>query len=156
MDAAIQEVRSYILDLRLATVPSHDLLSELAMLADTARSNLRLQTHLDLPSGLRSALSPELTEDLLYIAREAISNVTRHAEARSLRIRLSKQRSRIVLTISDDGKGFNPQETGRRAGDGIRNMQERVRRIGGELRIRSEAGGGTTMRVSVAGAPPTS
>jgi signal transduction histidine kinase len=97
----------------------------------------------DLALDLEEALTAEATANVLYIAREAISNVLRHARASRVAIRLARAGDQLVLTIRDNGQGFNPGRTGRRSGDGLRNMAERTGALGGKLEVTSNPGQGT-------------
>jgi signal transduction histidine kinase len=83
------------------------------------------------------------------IAREATSNVVRHARANTLAIRLAREDEHVVLLLQDDGQGFDPDGPARSAGQGLANMAERARRIGGTLSIVSSRGAGTAVRVDV-------
>lgn len=97
-------------------------------------------------------LSGIVSHHLLRIGQEAVTNAVQHAAATVVRIRLRFQPDEVTLTVEDDGRGFDANlSTGRRAGHfGITGMRERARRIGGDLRLRSEPGRGTTVSVRVA------
>jgi signal transduction histidine kinase len=86
--------------------------------------------------------------ELLRIAQEALQNAIRHSGATRVVLRLEASDGRLVLEVRDDGSGFDPQATavrGRRLG--LSSMEERARRLGGELTISSGAGAGTTVRL---------
>lgn len=94
----------------------------------------------------RVAEEPAIT--LYRIAQEAMSNIIRHARATKVRVLLGKNQKRLVLTISDDGKGMNPENVSRHPGKlGIIGMQERVRLLGGDFLIRSGPKKGTHVKV---------
>jgi len=80
----------------------------------------------------------------VQLTREALSNVTRHAEAKHAALRLERAGKTAVLTIEDDGVGFDARSDA--AGNGLRNMRERVTAMGGTLRLSSKAGKGTKLR----------
>ncbi len=93
---------------------------------------------------------PEETELALFrIAQEALHNVERHSDASRVTVRLKHQREKTELVISDDGKGFlMPAVLNDLAKEnklGLMGMQERARIVGGNLRIRSAPGKGTTV-----------
>jgi signal transduction histidine kinase len=78
------------------------------------------------------------------VLREALTNVAKHARARRVRIRVEQGRAGILLQIEDDGAGFDPGHV--RAGSlGIAGMTQRVDLLGGELDVRSAAGGPTVV-----------
>ncbi len=150
----IQEARSFIVDLRLEHAPSQDLLEGLEELAGHLRIN-GLKPELEV-ADVTGALPAELSPNILYIAREAISNVLRHAKASRVWIRLTRSYDAVVLAIRDDGLGFDPRKSGRRSGDGLRNMAERSAALGGTLQIVSHPGQGTTIELRCPVASSTS
>ncbi len=100
------------------------------------------------PAVLRAEVSPavrvrepEVATQLFQIAREALSNALRHGEPGSVTLRLAAEGHGLVLTVEDDGGGFDP--AARHEGLGLRLMRHRARRIGGELRIDTPGLGGT-------------
>lgn len=80
---------------------------------------------------------------LIRVAQEALANVGRHAEAAQVRLTLSGSAAGIDLTITDDGRGFDPDQGGN--GVGVNSMQERLAALGGELRVTSAPGDGTAI-----------
>jgi signal transduction histidine kinase len=93
---------------------------------------------------------------LYRILQEALSNVRRHAEVGAASVRLRSRSGKVVLEIADEGRGFDPpQLSGKAATErsehiGLRGMRERAALIGGTLRISSQPGRGTRVRVEVA------
>jgi signal transduction histidine kinase len=96
---------------------------------------------------------PATVEIALYrVAREALTNVRKHAETDKLRIEVGRDEHSAWLTVQDWGKGFDPAELsaegpGERIG--VSGMRERASLIGGELAINSESDSGTTVTVRV-------
>lgn len=86
---------------------------------------------------------------LLALIREALSNVRKHGAASAVRVSIVSDPEGIRAEVSDDGRGFDPETTGRqaaRAGHlGLVGMRERVRMLGGETRIESRPGGPTVV-----------
>jgi signal transduction histidine kinase len=98
--------------------------------------------------------APPNVETAVYrIVQEALTNVIRHAQAKKVRIQLSRDgRGTLCCTIQDDGAGFEIAGVlGRkeRGGLGLIGMRERLNAVGGTLQIRSEPGWGTEVRVEV-------
>ncbi|MCV6979536.1 sensor histidine kinase [Mycolicibacterium pulveris] len=87
------------------------------------------------------------SEQLLYrAARELLANVHKHAGAKTVRVGLSRRGDRIVLTVADDGKGFDPDVVEKYVADGhigIGSLLARFDAMGGSMRITSSPGGGT-------------
>jgi signal transduction histidine kinase len=98
-------------------------------------------------SGVARRLGADIEKGLFRIAQEAVANAVRHADARQVRIDLGFERDRVQLTVSDDGKGFDPAHLS--DGFGLTSMRERAAQIGSELRIESRPLGGTSVTVSV-------
>ncbi|MER7458883.1 sensor histidine kinase [Micromonospora sp. NPDC126480] len=98
-------------------------------------------------------LHPEVEVTLLRTAQEALANVARHAGASRVGLTLSYMGDVVTLDVRDDGVGFSvtdPPATGRTDGGfGLTVMRQRVARVGGELAVESEPGGGTAVSASV-------
>jgi signal transduction histidine kinase len=84
---------------------------------------------------------------ILRTAQEALSNVRRHACAREVDLSLDYGADRVVLTVRDDGRGFDP--AGDRGGFGIDGVQARAAAVGGAVTLTSSPGAGTTLRLEV-------
>jgi two-component system NarL family sensor kinase len=92
---------------------------------------------------------PARVEAGLYrIAQEALTNVVRHARARQVAVQLVLRPDRLHLTITDDGRGFDPLATPRDR-YGLIGLNERVRLLGGALRVQSAPGAGTRLDVEI-------
>jgi signal transduction histidine kinase len=86
---------------------------------------------------------PDEHKTCIYrVVQEALNNAARHANARNLRVIVQKEGPRVVFSVGDDGSGFDRRFV---RGLGMLGMEERVRRLGGELHIDSEMGRGTTI-----------
>ncbi len=87
-------------------------------------------------------LSDEQSVHLFCIAREALTNVERHAKARYARVALTTREDKLQLTITDDGVGFDvlADRGARPKGIGLRNMRERIEHLGGRLTVHSQRG----------------
>jgi signal transduction histidine kinase len=87
---------------------------------------------------------------VLYLVREAVSNVLRHASATVVQIELTRWENGVLLQVNDNGRGFEaPAGPGGRH-HGLHNMAERARLIGGRLVVNSHAGEGTRICLEVA------
>ena len=93
---------------------------------------------------------PDETALCLYrVTQEALRNIGAHAGARTAQVTLSPAAASLELTISDDGQGFDLAQARRQGGVGLVSLDERVRLIGGSLRIETQPQRGTELRVSV-------
>ena len=129
-----------------STNPHNDSPDRLAgFIVDFARSfvgNSTATFHAEIPEEFPVAsFSPELRHNLLLAVKEALNNAVRHSGATNIRLGMRVESGRILISITDDGSGMDV--SGVRAGDGLRNMAERLRAVGGETRIRSAPGSGT-------------
>jgi len=93
------------------------------------------------------ALPPDVEYALYRIAEEALINVTQHAGAKSVSLHLDREDQHLVMTIHDDGSGFDINQVSDQEGYGLRGMRERAEAIGGHLEIESRLGQGTTVRL---------
>jgi len=84
---------------------------------------------------------------LLRVCQEALANVRKHAGAQSASVQLGYETSAVVLEVSDDGKGFDPDQVN--GGYGLRGMRTRVAEAGGTLTVRSSPGTGTSVSAKV-------
>jgi len=82
---------------------------------------------------------------LFLIAKEAVNNCIKHAQCSVIRIEIFLENNKIVMTISDNGKGFSANETS--AGNGLKNMQYRASQVNYSLDIRSTAQKGVTLKL---------
>lgn len=126
------------------------------------RSGLRLTidellARLEVDSGVRSEFefslgaepSPELRGTLFRVIAEALANVRHHARAASVKVSLAQQAGHLTLRVSDDGVGFDPASTPDLGHVGLLEMRERMRAVGGELRISSTPGRGTVVEGAI-------
>ena len=97
-------------------------------------------------------LAADVETNLYRIAQEALHNVVKHAEARTVSVLLSRRDQHAMLVIEDDGRGFLPDAPPPlhgAAGFGLVSMRERATLVGGELEIDSTPGAGTSIFVRV-------
>jgi signal transduction histidine kinase len=102
------------------------------------------QIHLDLPSEL-AMTDPQRAQVLLRCAQEMITNSVRHARAKNLWISLVHDVDGVALTARDDGRGVGSVKVG----NGLQGMTERLRQLGGELKIETSPGAGFSLRAWV-------
>jgi ligand-binding sensor domain-containing protein/anti-sigma regulatory factor (Ser/Thr protein kinase) len=138
-----------------ATAPENDALSTVAQQMQTDKRVL-------LPTGVTFHLRVDKTLEnlniggdkryqMLSIFNEALTNIAKYAEAKNVETRIEIQDKNLIMTIVDDGKGFDPlqkrEDTQMSSGHGLRNMQRRANRIKGQLDIVSKLGEGTSVKL---------
>ena len=172
----IDGLRHLITELRPAALDDLGLAAALQALARRAQAidGLEVKTELDL--GPRDAteangggpetrrLDPELESTIYRVVQEALTNVGRHAEAKSAVVSISEREGVVRVSVTDDGKGppeesrLGPRGDGLEGGFGMSGMRERAELVGGELEMVAAPERGTTVRLTVplAGRPSAS
>lgn len=145
-----RETRNSIRNLRSPLLENRNLAEALQVLAAESTSSTGPEVSLRLPPVCIS-LTPDTEYQLLRLAQEALGNALKHAEAKHISIHLDTTPGQILLTITDDGRGFRPDALD--ASDpshfGMLGMQERASKIGAVWNIASSPGNGTTVTVSL-------
>jgi signal transduction histidine kinase len=144
----IRDLRGFIFGLRPELVDRTDLVGLLVALTEQLHQNSLVEVSLDLPERLDEPPA-HVRAELLQIAREALSNVARHARATEAAVRLSSTDTDLLLEIRDNGQGFDPSTTPREGHFGLANMRDRAVGLGGTLLVESAAGGGTDIIVRI-------
>jgi PAS domain S-box-containing protein len=145
-EAGLAEMRALILELRPDVLEREGLAASLTKYAEalSRRHGVDVKTELiaepSLPSNVKEAL--------YRVAYEALNNTIKHADAHRVDVELTASGGTVVLTVCDDGNGFNPQAT-YPGHFGLQSMRERVERLSGTLVIESQPGAGTCVRATV-------
>ena len=152
-DATIAAVQKIAAELRPGTL---DQLGLAAALAERAR---RFEERSGVPctvtvSESGGPLSPEVATELFYICQEALTNVARHAQAKSVAIHLRTDSETVLLEVHDDGVGMGEADLNAGHSLGLLGMKERVRHCQGAIDFQRGEPGGTriTVRIPRAGA----
>jgi signal transduction histidine kinase len=146
---ALDELRSLILGLRPAELERDGLegalRKEVELLRRVHGTNVELEVEAD------ARIEPGERElALLRIAHEALHNAVRHAHAENVTVRVGGTNGTLVVEVSDDGVGFEPDSADLRSRHlGLTSMEERARELSGRLHIRSAPGKGTTVRIEL-------
>jgi signal transduction histidine kinase/ligand-binding sensor domain-containing protein len=154
-DQAIAEGRDAVQGLRSSRVGDNDLVDGLTSLAQefadpkggSAAPTLRLSVE-----GRPRALDPILRDEIHRIAREALRNAFRHAQAKKIEAEVKYSDRLFRLRIRDDGRGIDPGvlKQGSRAGHwGLTGMRERAKSFGGQLDVWSQEGAGTEVELTI-------
>lgn len=146
LNRVIEDIRSYIFDLRPQVSRADDLGQALAELADQVKVNTLMQTEIRVPPEL-PPLDDDQARGLFHVAQEALNNVARHSRASSVTVDLSINSEALTLEVRDDGVGFDPEANGPSGTQGLRNMSDRARGLGARLAIDSAPGEGTRVHL---------
>lgn len=98
---------------------------------------------------LTHVFSPGMKAQLTRIVQEALTNIRKHAQACKVTISACEHDGVAVLEVSDNGRGFMPEETQPASQYGLRSMRERAEAIGADFQITSAPGAGTTVRLCI-------
>jgi signal transduction histidine kinase len=163
-EQAIAEGRDSIQGLRSSTVVTNELAQAVTALGnemsreratqDSARGSTHNSARFHVAVvGPPRDLHPILRDDVYAIAREAVRNAFRHAQASNIEAELTYNGSAFQLRIRDDGKGIDPEiaAEGRAGHYGVSGMRERAKRIGGKLEVWTGTGAGTEIELSIPG-----
>jgi signal transduction histidine kinase len=141
---ALDELRALVFELRPVDLERDGLCGALRKHVELVRRLGRHEIELAVPEELPADETRD--RELFRIAQEALQNALKHAHASRLKVALHGEDGGLLLEVEDDGVGFDPEGAASRSRRlGLTSMEERARRIGGTLEIRSTPGAGTTV-----------
>ncbi|GAB5559667.1 MAG: hypothetical protein SynsKO_13140 [Synoicihabitans sp.] len=145
----IREARESIWNMRSHILDQTDLPGALEKVLNQLSTSRSIEPSVSI-EGRRRRLAPQLENDLLRVGQEAIANALKHARATVLEVRILFKTGGVVLTVTDDGCGFDPSVSPS-AGThfGLKGIRERVEQMGGTIEFRSGNKGGTVVTVEV-------
>ena len=100
-------------------------------------------------NGIPRSLSPKRMRQLFYIFRDALTNIEKHSEASQVSIEIGWEKDCLLLTVSDNGKGFDPFNIQYGSHYGLKFMRERTELLNGSMNIHSALGSGTKLMIKV-------
>jgi signal transduction histidine kinase len=150
LDQTIQDIRRYIFDLQPAE-QSRELETVLEDLVRDLRLDTMLEVDLEVTGQRCCWLSSAQVAHITQITREALSNVVQHANATRATVSLAYLGSATRLTVTDNGNGITPGALGNngRHGQGITNMRDRARLLGGDLVLENGPGRGLHLELTI-------
>jgi len=141
-ETTVQTVRNIALLLRPSMLDDLGLVAALEW--QGREVSRRSEMEVEMQSTDVSEKIPDEYKICIYrLVQEALNNAARHSSAKNAKITIEQTADKILVRVSDDGRGFDPQRV---RGLGILGMEERVRRLGGAFTIDSKPGAGTTLR----------
>jgi signal transduction histidine kinase len=149
VDRVIRDLRNYIFGLRPGILADRQLDQALQRLCEEFQERTGVVTIAEIDPQVAAELANQ-AGDVVQLAREALSNVSRHAEAVTCRVSLYRAEGGRVLEVDDDGRGFDLAAASG-TGQGLRNLRERARALGGGAQIHSVPGQGTSIQVAIPG-----
>ena len=150
LSQAEEHLRHFSHELRPTVLDDLGLTPAIRFLAN--RISQRAELRIRVISSVNRRLPAEVEMGLYRIVQEALMNVTRHSQARNVKIQLRMKGEKILCIVQDDGVGFDPRATLSKVGKkglGLIGIQERLNVLKGTLRIESQSGRGTRLFITV-------
>jgi signal transduction histidine kinase len=149
LQESYDEVRQAILSLRTATELGEGLAPALRKTAVDFREQNSISVELSLPEEGELEVPPGAAVQLVRIVQEALANVRKHSRATRVWLRLERRNGETLLTVEDDGIGFDPSEVAgkSRRSFGLATMRERAESIGARFEVAAIPGEGTRIQV---------
>ncbi len=152
LDRAAREVAIALDEIVWAVNPVHDTLDGLGNYISQYVTEIIAESTVRCRLGIPALLPPRFISSgvrhhLLMAVKEAINNVLKHSGATEVRVQLSFVDPLVSIFIADNGRGFDPAQSS--AGNGIANMNRRLRSVGGTCTVQSTAGQGTTVTFAI-------
>ena len=152
INGAAKELASALEEIVWAANPSHDSLegfsNYLSQYAGAVLRDAGLRCRLDIPALLPALAFPSgLRHRLMMAVKEALNNALKHAAATEVRVQLELAGQRLLVTVADNGCGFDPATV--KHGNGLDHLVRRMEEAGGNCAVESKVGGGTRVRLDV-------
>jgi PAS domain S-box-containing protein len=152
VDELNKEIRTTSYLLHPPMLDEMGLRAALAWYVEGLKQRAGLDIHLSIDDDF-SRPSRELELTIFRVIQECLTNIHRHAGSQNAYISIARDREQVLVEVRDDGRGISSPDLKRirerGAGVGLRGMRERVRPFAGEVRIESQVGVGTTIRVTL-------
>jgi signal transduction histidine kinase len=148
LDDACQEVRRISRHMAQGDLSHFGLQLALEKYAQQVQESSEMEVHFAV-KGTPKKLTPQQETEIYAILGTAIENVIRHAKAENINLELTFQPERLVITLTDDGQGFDKAKAKEKKGLGIKNIAERAERIGAQHHIITHPGEGTTLELVI-------
>jgi signal transduction histidine kinase len=146
---ATHDIRNLLFGLHPTILQTHGLQAAVEIYTERYHDRRGAKLSLDVVPELKPRISKEAEIVAFIIIQEAVNNAKKHAEASEVIIKLRQTNEHLVIVVQDNGKGFDLAQISRdydkRVSFGLMTMLERARLINGELKLKTEPGGGTSV-----------
>jgi len=146
--SGLGETRRALQALRASPLDDLGLSLAVRTMAEDIAVRAKLALNLSIADELPS-LSPDVEQCIYRVAQEAVTNVAKHAKAKTLTVNLESTEEKVTLTVHDDGVGFDLDKKDKANDYGLEGMQERAQLVGGKLTVTSKPDEGTTVKLVV-------
>jgi signal transduction histidine kinase len=148
VNQSVEVVHRFARELRPAVLDDLGLIPALQTFMTEFKAQTGMEVSLTASASVERLSSPKLTV-LFRVAQEALTNIGRHAKASRMEVNIQSRNRDVLMTITDNGTGFEPARLEKRARLGIMGMRERLEMVGGRLTLISAPGQGTTVRALI-------
>ena len=146
LDTTVRHIRSVIFELHTARLPGSSLRQAVLELCTESSRSMGFEPIVHFDGPIDSLVEDDVAHHVLAVLQEALTNVTKHADANRVEVSLTVQDGQLTIEVVDDGRGIAPSISG---GRGIDNIRVRAARLGGEAQIDPATDGGTALHWSV-------
>jgi two-component system, NarL family, sensor histidine kinase DegS len=151
LQASLNDVRRFMFNLRPASLSEIGLLPTLRQYVRDYSEQYDVPVDLEIPDSLPLSANQELV--VFRVIQEALQNIHKHAEATQIAVRIGQKGNNYVVSITDNGKGFDLRSARNRrpSSSGLVSMRERAATVGGTLKVESKVSSGTTISMTLPG-----
>ncbi|MEJ2262652.1 MAG: PAS domain S-box protein [Anaerolineales bacterium] len=144
---AVADMRLLIFELRPPVLDEEGLVKAIRSRLESVEARAGIEVSLQVDGEPR--LSKAIETDVYRVIQEALNNILKHAHATFIAVKIKSDGARLQVTIQDNGKGFDPAMIEKSGRLGLRNIRERIHRIGGTFRLETAPGQGTSVQIEV-------
>lgn len=146
---AIDAVRVNIFELNTRVADDQHLIRSIEIYIREAQNFFHLDIQFNTNISRETVFPTLIVREMVMICREAIANTAKHAQASQLEIDLSQTEAGVILRLTDDGCGFEPDRVRAKSRRGLTMMRQRAEALGGTFQVQSEAGEGAQIEVFI-------
>jgi signal transduction histidine kinase len=142
LDKTVRDVRAAIFELHTVRLPGRSVRQELIQLCNESARALGFEPVIRFDGPIDTAVDDALADELFAVLREALTNIAKHAHARSAEVAVQVQDSMLSARVTDDGTGYSSSAV---SGRGVENLRTRAVKLDGEFEIGPIDSGGTLL-----------
>jgi signal transduction histidine kinase len=148
LDEMVKTVRRISAELRPAVLDDFGLLPAIEWHSTEFEKRFGIKVHLSIPD-IELILPSEKATGIFRVYQEALTNIVRHAKATTVTTKITVTGEQFILTITDDGTGFDPKVVGNKKTLGLLGIRERIFMMNGQYELSSTAGKGTVVSLII-------
>jgi two-component system sensor histidine kinase DevS len=145
LNTTIRDIRAYIMDLKPRQLLDQNLENGIQRLIKEFEASTQIEATLVIKAEDLDNIPAGQAMTLFHICQEALANAAKHSRAQYVEVYVWRTPERVVLEVTDNGRGVDLEKMSANLGHGLSNMQTRAKNAGGDIEITSEIGRGTTI-----------